>query len=66
MDMQIARLVNLSWLQVPERQNFAMRAILLSSLRSPAPLDGPSAAAPQRVPALSWPANLFSDEKLDN
>jgi hypothetical protein len=66
MDMQIARLVNISWLRVPERQDFAMRAILLSSLRSRAPLDGPPDTAAQPVPMLAWPANLFSDEKLDN
>jgi hypothetical protein len=61
MEMEFVRLANVSWLQIPDRQVLAMRAVALSADRSP-PRWGSSADILRPVPILDWPATLFDDE----
>ena len=60
MDIEIARLANQPWFQIPDRQVFAMRAGF--------PCWKASRARPgnvaERVPMLAWPPTLFEDEDL--
>lgn len=62
MDMEIARLTNVSWLQVSDREVMALRAAWSVSDRSE---DRPDAACdnePLRLPMLDWPPDLFADD----
>ncbi len=62
MIMEIARLGNVSWLPIAERQAFVMRAALLSWDGGPdRGLTSPGDAR-DRLPELDWPATLFEDE----
>ncbi len=60
MEMELARLTNVSWLRIPDRHVVAMRTAMLTAYdQRPAPMI-PARSAP--VPALDWPADLFADE----
>ncbi len=61
MDMEIARLVNVAWLQIPDRQLFALRASWSSPDASRVRPGSRSCIEPQPVPMLDWPADLFDD-----
>jgi hypothetical protein len=66
MDMEIARLTNVYWLQIPDRQVVAMRTAWLHPDRSQLQSVMSSEEDPRRVPMLDWPATLFQDESLDH
>ncbi len=62
MDMEIARLTNVTWLPAPDRQVVAMRKLRLSSVAPRVQLN----TAQPPVPMLAWPQDLFQDETLDH
>ena len=61
MNIEIVRLVNVSWLQVPDRQALAMRMVALPVKRARIQADRPSTQVLERLPALDWPITLFVD-----
>jgi hypothetical protein len=61
MDMEIARLTNISWIRVPDLHIAAMRAVWL---RPWACSPRASTEDPPPVPVLDWPPTLFQDETL--
>ena len=61
MDIEIVRLVNVSWLQVPDRQALAMRMVALPANWLRRQTDGSSVQVLERLPVLDWPATLFAD-----
>jgi hypothetical protein len=66
MDMEITRLATVSWLPIPDRHVFAIRAGLLSPDCSRAESSRPLAKVPQHVPMLDWPRTLFEDGMFCN
>jgi hypothetical protein len=64
MGMEIARLSNASWFQIPDWQVVAIRAVWSSMDCSRLPSNTPTGAVPQRLPALDWPPALFEDERV--
>ena len=64
MDMEIVRLANTSWLQVPDRLASIVRAVSRSSDGPQARSGGSAAEILLRVPMLDWPSTLFDDEML--
>jgi hypothetical protein len=62
MDMEFVRPADVSWLQIPDRQVLATRAVSWSTGGSPTQWGGAFAKVPQRVPMLDWPSALFDDE----
>jgi len=60
MEMEIARLANVSWLHIPDRQVLAMRTASLSCNSA----SRFSAEVQEPVPMLDWPSTLFDDEVL--
>jgi hypothetical protein len=66
MDMEIARLTNISWLRAPDPQAVAMRAAWMRPVRSWTQPGRRSTEDTLPVPMLDWPAALFQDEMLDH
>jgi hypothetical protein len=64
MDMEIARLANISWLRPADPQVFAMRAVWQCPDRSWLKSGMLAARDPLPVPVLDWPATLFQDATL--
>jgi hypothetical protein len=64
MDMETARLTNISWLRPADPQVVAMHAVLLRPDRSWIQAGKLSAKDPLPVPTLGWPATLFQDGTL--
>ena len=66
MNMEIARLTNASWLQVPDRRIAAMQAMSLRANDRRGQPSRPLAELKEPVPMLDWPTDLFRDESLGN
>jgi hypothetical protein len=68
MNMEIARLTNVSWLQIPDWRLLALRALSPRvAPRVQSRGDQPRTSSdpmPQRLPVLDWPPDLFDDEAL--
>jgi hypothetical protein len=64
MDMEITRLANASWLHIPDRQVFAIRAVWLCSDGSRTQPNAASGTPLQRVPVLDWPPTLFEEAQV--
>lgn len=62
MDMEIARLTNISRVRVPDRQIVAARTVWLRPDRSWTQSRMPPAKNLLPVPSLDWPPTLFQDE----
>jgi hypothetical protein len=63
MDMEIARLIGLSWMLIPDGGRFAACANAQPGfgLRTPSP-----GASMSSLPALNWSATLFDDATACN
>ena len=57
MNMEITRLANASWLQIPDCQVVAIRSVRLSKDETRTQFETPP------VPMLDWPPTLFDDEQ---
>jgi hypothetical protein len=66
MDMEIARLTNISWLRPTDPQVVAIRAVWQRPDRSWLESGMLAARDARAVPALDWPATLFQDAALCN
>jgi hypothetical protein len=58
MNMEITRLVNASWRQIPDCQVIAIHSVRLSQNETRTQLE-----TPPPVPMLDWPPTLFDDEQ---
>ena len=59
--MEIARSNKVFWLQIPDKQSFAARSVLLHLDRSRFHPAFSFKTEPQSVPMLDWPQSLFED-----
>ena len=64
MSMEIARLANISWLQVPDLQAFIMRMTVSTSIDSQNGSRPASGNEALPLPELDWPPKLFDDEAV--
>jgi hypothetical protein len=64
MGIEIARLANISWLQVPDLQASIMRMTLATSIDTQTGSRPASGNEALPLPALDWPSKLFDDEAV--
>ncbi len=62
MDMETARLTNVSWLSIPDRHIVALRSAWWCRTVAPTWAASPANDQALPVPMLDWPSDLFADD----